>query len=330
MRRRQFIAGLGSAAAWPVVARAQQATMPVIGFLSAQSAEDDYKNRTVPFHQGLKEAGYVEGQNVAVEYRYAENQYDRLPALAADLVRRRVAVIATGSTPAALAAKAATTTIPIVFSTGADPVALGLVASLNRPGANVTGIANLAGELAPKQLQLLRRLIPTSVVFGILADPAFPPTPSIITDLQTAAHTLGLQIIVANARTDSDLEPAFASFSQHHVGAVLITNSPFYGARTEQLAALAARHAVTVIVAAGGAPARAAKAATPAGADQQCTGMLLDGGRKSGRDLAFGRGTESQQAHPENTGRRLQIGLLKTGGAERAAHQVCNRGDASR
>jgi putative ABC transport system substrate-binding protein len=247
MKRREFIAGLGSAAAWPLVARAQQAAMPVIGFLSAQSLEDDYKNRIVPFLQGLKETGYVEGQNVAVEYRWAENQYDRLPALADDLVRRRVAVIATGSTPAALAAKAATMNIPVVFTTGGDPVALGLVASLNRPGANVTGIANLAGELAPKQLQLLRELIPTSVVFGILADPAFPPTPSIITDLQTAARTLGLRLIVANARTDSDLEMALTNFSQQHVGAVLVTNSTFYGARTEQLAALAAGHALPAI-----------------------------------------------------------------------------------
>jgi putative ABC transport system substrate-binding protein len=176
MQRRTFIAGLGSAAAWPVVARAQQSAMPVVGFLSPSSAEDDYKNVTVPFLQGLKEAGYVEGQNVAVEYRWAENQPNRLPALAADLVRRRIAVIVATDTAAALAAKVATATIPIVFATGGDPVALGLVASLNRPGANVTGHAQLTGELAPKRLQLLHELIPNAALAGALVDPAFPAT----------------------------------------------------------------------------------------------------------------------------------------------------------
>jgi putative ABC transport system substrate-binding protein len=247
MRRRQFIAGLGSAAAWPAVARAQQAAVPVIGYLGTQSADDDYKILTVPFLQGLKETGYVVGQNVAIEYRWAENQYDRLSALAADLVRRRVAVIVAPETPGALAAKAATTTIPIVFTTGGDPVALGLVASLNRPGANVTGIANLAGDLAPKRLQLLRQLLPNAVLFGVLADPAFPVTQSTIADLQAAARMLGLQLIVVNVRTDRDLEPAFATFSQQRVGAVLVNDSNFYNRRTEQFAALAARHALPAI-----------------------------------------------------------------------------------
>jgi putative ABC transport system substrate-binding protein len=156
-----------------MAARAQQPGMPVVGFLASQSADADYyKNVIVPFLQGLKETGYVEGQNVAIEYRWAENQFDRLPALAADLVRSRVAVIAALSVPAALAARAATTTIPIVFLAGGDPVSLGLVASLNRPGGNLTGTAILSGELAPKRLQLLRELIPDSVRFGILADPA--------------------------------------------------------------------------------------------------------------------------------------------------------------
>jgi putative ABC transport system substrate-binding protein len=247
MNRRQFIAGLGGAAAWPLAARAQQPAMPVIGFLSPQSADDDYKQSAVPFLQGLQETGYVEGQNVAVIYRYAENQYDRLPSLAADLVRRRVAVIVTSGTPAALAAKAATATIPILFSTGGDPVALGLVASLNRPGANLTGIANLAGELAPKRLQLLRQLLPNAALFGVLADPAFPVTQSTIADLEAAARMLGLQLVVVNARTDSDLEPAFATFSQQHVGAVLVSDSAFYSRRMEQLAELAARHALPAI-----------------------------------------------------------------------------------
>jgi putative ABC transport system substrate-binding protein len=158
-----------------MVARAQQPAMPVIGWLGGQSADDDYKNVTVPFLQGLKEAGYVEGQNVAIEYRWAENQMDRLPSLAADLVRRRVAVIVASGSSATVAAKAATT-IPIVFASGMDPVALGLVASLNRPGANITGISNLQAELAPKQLQLLRELMPNVALFGLLADPAFPGT----------------------------------------------------------------------------------------------------------------------------------------------------------
>jgi putative tryptophan/tyrosine transport system substrate-binding protein len=244
MRRREFIAGLGGAAAWPVVARAQQSVVPAIGLLSFQSAEIEYQNVIVPFLQGLKETGYVEGQNVAVEYRYAENQYDRLPALAADLVRRRVAVIVAPGTEATLAAKAATPTIPIVFSTAVDPVAFGLVASLNRPGANLTGFANLSGELSAKQMQLLHELLPNAALFGVLVDRAFPATPSTIADLRAAARTLDRQLVVVNARTDSDLEAAFASFSQQRVGAVLVLTSTFYNRHMEQLAALAARHAL--------------------------------------------------------------------------------------
>jgi putative ABC transport system substrate-binding protein len=220
--------------------------MPVIGWLATQSAEL-VKNFTASFLQSLKETGHVEGQNVAIEYRYAENQLDRLPALAADLVHRRVAVIVATGAFEALAAKAATTTIPVVFATGLDPVALGLVASLNRPGANLTGIANLTVELGPKQLQLLREVIPNAARFGVLADPAFPDIQSRIADLQAAARTLGLQLIVVNARTDSDLETTFATFSRVHVGAVLVSPSGFYNQHTEQLAALAARHALPAI-----------------------------------------------------------------------------------
>jgi putative ABC transport system substrate-binding protein len=247
MRRREFIVGLGSAAAWPVVARAQQPALPIVGFLIPQSADEVYKNMTVPFLQGLKEAGYVEDQNVHVEYRYAENKFDRLPALATDLVRRRVAVILAGGIDASLAAKAATTTTPVVFLSAADPVAMGLVASLSRPGANLTGSAILQAELAPKQLQLLHELIPNAALFGVLADPASPTTQFIITDLQAAAPALGLQLAVVDAGTDSDLEPAFASFSQQRVGAVLVGSSAFFNRRSEQLAALAARHALPAI-----------------------------------------------------------------------------------
>jgi len=247
IRRREFIAGLGSAAAWPVVARAQQPAMPVIGFLSTQSAELEYKNVTIPFLQALKETGYVEGQNVAVEYRYAENQFDRLPALAADLVRRRVAVIVAVANEAALAAKKATMTVPIVFTTGGDPVALGLVAALNRPGANVTGIVNLSAELAPKRLQLLRELVPKADRFGALVDPGVAPTQSVVADLQAGAHRLDLQLFVANARTASDLEMAFATFSQQRVGAILIGTSSFFSRYAEQIAALAARQALPAI-----------------------------------------------------------------------------------
>jgi putative ABC transport system substrate-binding protein len=247
IKRREFIAGLGSAAAWPVVARAQQPPVPVVGFLSSQSAEVDYNDVTVPILQSLKETGYVEGQNVAIEYRYAENQFDRLPALAADLVRLRVGVIIASGNEAAAAAKAATTALPIVFAVGGDPVTMGLVSSINRPGANVTGYANLAGELAPKRLQLLREVIPHATRFGVLADPSSLPTQSVIADLQAASRTLGLQLVIANVRTDSDLETAFASFSQQRVGAVLLTNGVFFNRRSKQLAALAIRHSLPAI-----------------------------------------------------------------------------------
>jgi putative ABC transport system substrate-binding protein len=249
MKRRAFIAGLGSTAAWPLMAGAQQAAMPVIGVILTQSADDDYKNITGPFLQGLKETGYIDGQNVTVEYSYAENQIDqlRLRALAADFVRRRVAVIVAQGNTVAAAAKEVTATIPIVFSAGFDPVASGIVASLNRPGANITAIANLAAELAPKQLQLLRELAPSAAVFGVLADTVVPNAQFVVANLQAAARTLGLQLIVESASTDSDLETAFASFSQQRVGAVLVNNSNFYNRRMEQLAALAARHALPAI-----------------------------------------------------------------------------------
>jgi putative ABC transport system substrate-binding protein len=218
-----------------------------IGFLSFQSADVDFKDVTVRFLQGLKETGYVEGQNVAIERRYAENQFDRLPALAADLVRRQVAVIGASGNQAAVAAKTATTAIPIVFAVGGDPVSLGLVASLNRPGTNATGVANLSSEIAPKRLQLIRELLPNAVQFGVLADPTYAGIQSLMADLQAAARILGAQLLVSNARTDSDLKAAFASFSQQRVGAVLVGNGVFYNRHAEHLVALAARHALPAI-----------------------------------------------------------------------------------
>ena len=239
MRRREFIAVLGSAAAWTLTARAQQVALPVVGWLSPQSAY------TIPFLQGLKETGYVEGQNVAIEYR--DNQSDRLPAHLADLVRRRVAVIVAPGVGAALAAKGATTTIPIVFTGGGDPVATGLVASLNRPGGNVTGSVTLTAELSPKRLQLLHELLPNAALLGVLEDPAAPNTLSTLPDIQTAARRLGLQLVIVYARTDSDLETAFATFSQQRVGAFLFGNANFFNRSTEQLAGLAARYKLPAI-----------------------------------------------------------------------------------
>jgi putative ABC transport system substrate-binding protein len=241
IRRREFITLLGGAAAWPLAARAQQRPVPVIGYLSTGFA-DDYKMVTVPFLQSLKESGYVEGQNVAIEYRWAENQPDRLPALAADLVRRRVAVIVAFGNVPALPAKAATATIPIVFYTGTDPVASGLVASLNRPGGNVTGSALLSGELVPKRLQLLHEVVPDAVLFGFLGNAPAGPA-----GLETAARTLGLQVVVANVGSDSELEMAFATFSQQGTRGVVVSNGPFNNRRMDQLAALAARHALPAI-----------------------------------------------------------------------------------
>src|SRR6516225_1201642 len=217
MKRREFITLLGAgAAAWPLVARAQQPALPVIGYLATGSAEV-MSNRLAAFRKGLSETGYVEGHNVAIEYRWAQNEYDRLPELAADLVRRRVAVIATpGSAQGSLAAKAATTTIPVVFSTGVDPVKVGLVASLNRPGGNVTGVISMTGALGPKQLGLLQELLPGATRFAVLANPNNATTAFVINDLRNAALTAGGQIDVLNAATNLDIDTALASLVQNH------------------------------------------------------------------------------------------------------------------
>jgi putative tryptophan/tyrosine transport system substrate-binding protein len=247
MRRRNFIALLGGAATtWPLAARAQQPKVPVVGWLGAESREaEDF--RVVPFRQGLKEAGYVEGQNLTIEYRGAEGQSDRLSALAADLVRRQVAVIAAPGLAAALAAKAATTTIPIVFQFAADPVQLGLVASLSRPGGNITGVISLNVEVRPKQLELLHELVPNAGVIGMLVNPNNPDAEIQSRDAQAAAGRLALQLHVLHARTERDFDAAFASSVQLRAGALAIGSDVLFFSRSRQLGALAFRHAIPAI-----------------------------------------------------------------------------------
>jgi putative ABC transport system substrate-binding protein len=247
VKRREFITLLGgTAVGWPLAARAQQPAVPVIGFLNGASPEG-YAPYVAAFHQGLKEAGYVEGQNVAIEYRWAQGQYDRLPALAADLVRRQVAVIAVGTNPAAPAAKAATATIPIVFTTGLDPVQEGLVASLNRPGGNLTGVTALAVEVGPKGLELLHELVPAATVIALLVNPTNPSAEALSSDLQTAARTLGLQLHILRASTERDFDRVFATLLQLRAGGLVIGTDGFFNTQSEQLATLTVRHAVPAI-----------------------------------------------------------------------------------
>jgi putative tryptophan/tyrosine transport system substrate-binding protein len=245
MTRREFITLLGgAAAAWPIAARGQQPPVPLIGVLSSRSLGDSVE-MLVAFRQGLNELGFFEHQNVAIEYRWAEGQYDRLPAFAADLVRRQVAVIlAVGSVPSPLAAKAATSTIPIVFVVGGDPIKFGLVTSLSRPGGNVTGVTVMSGTLTAKRLELLRELVPKTGVIACLVNPSSPEAQAQLADIQAAAHTIGQEILTLNAANESEIDAAFAKVVEQRVGALLVGNDALFVLRREQIVTLAARHAV--------------------------------------------------------------------------------------
>jgi len=259
MRRREFVALLGgAAAAWPLTARAQQPALPVIGLINGATRGEPALRNMDAFRQGLSETGYIEDRNITIEYRWAEDHEDRLPGLAADLVRRNVTMIAAAGTPAALAAKAATAVIPIVFETAGDPVTLGLVASLNQPGRNVTGVTQLSSELVSKRLGLLHDLIPAAKIIGLLVNPKDPRVGTQSSDMQEAARALGLQIHILNASTEAEIDAAFAGLVQVRAGALIVGTGTFFNVRREQLVALAARHKVPVIyqyrlfVAAGG------------------------------------------------------------------------------
>jgi len=244
MKRREFITLLGGVAAWPLAARAQQTGMPVVGFLGSASPEA-YARRLPAFHQALKETGYVEGQNVEVEYRWAQGRSDRLRALAAELVRRQVALIVAAGSSSALAAKAESTTLPIVFSAATDPVKVGLVASLNRPGGNVTGVTSLNVEVGPKRLELLHEVVPSATSMALLVNPTNPSIAEPFSrTLQEAARALGLQLHVLHASSEREIEAAFATLVKLRAGGLVIMPDPFFLAHNEQLAALTVRHSV--------------------------------------------------------------------------------------
>jgi putative ABC transport system substrate-binding protein len=249
MRRREFIGSLiGTAVAWPVAASAQQPKMPVIGYLSPRSPEFDI-GRLTDFRKGLNETGYVEGQNVVIEYRWAQGQYERLAALAADLVSRQVAAIVTVGTPATLAAKVATSTIPIVFSVGVDPVEFGLVASLNRPGGNITGVTAITGLLAAKRLELLHELVPSASVIAVLVNPTNPTTETQTREVRNAAPSFGLQLEFQSASTESEIDAAFGTLGELRAGVLLFIGDPIFDYHRNQIVLLAARRAIPAIYA---------------------------------------------------------------------------------
>ena len=318
MKRRQFIRLIGGAAVvWPLAARAQQPGMPVIGFLGS-SSPDLFARPLSAFRQGLNETGYVEGRNVTIEYRWANGQNDRLPALAADLVRRHVNVIAApGSTPAALAAKAATATIPVIFQVGTDPVAAGLVASLARPAGNVTGVTNINTELIPKRLELLRELIPTAKLIALLVNPTSPfITESISKDLQLATRAVGLQLHILNASTEYDFDTVFATFTKLRADVLVIAPDAMFISRSEQLGTFTLRHAVPAVTqfrefaAAGGLMSYGGSFTEPTRLVGVYTGRVLKGEKPA--DLPVMQATKVELVINLKTAKALGINVPNT------------------
>jgi putative ABC transport system substrate-binding protein len=274
MRRRAFIVVLGGAAAWPLAARGERA-MPLVGLLTSRGQSDVVLGDIAAFRQGLSEIGYLEGRNVAIEYRFAENRSERLPQLAADLVRRQVAVIAAMGAPAALAVKAATATIPVAFGIGDDPVKLGLVASLSRPGGNLTGQTGLLAEVGPKRLELLHELLPTVTVMAVLLNPTNPAVETLVEDLQAAARALGLTLHLLHASSEREIDTAFAALPQLRASALLIGNDAFFNSQIERLPAMALRYAIPAIY--------SLRAYAAAGGLISYGGSITDGYRQVGR-----------------------------------------------
>jgi putative ABC transport system substrate-binding protein len=316
VKRRKFITLLGGAATvWPLTARAQQPVMPVIGFFSAASPAS-FSGRIRAFQQGLSETGYAEGRNVAIEFRWANDRLDRLPDMAADLVRRPVAVIAATGTPTALAAKAATTTIPIVFQTVADPVQIGLVASLNRPGGNLTGLSTLGLEVGPKQLELLHRLIPAVTTMALLVNPTFPDTTSLAQKLQSSARALGLDLYVMHASGEHDFDAVFNTIRELRAGALVITTNPLFTSRRERLATLALRHGIPAIyqyrefAAAGGLMSYGASFTDSLRLVGIYTGRILNGEKPA--DLPVQQATKLELVLNLNTAKALGLAIPET------------------
>jgi putative tryptophan/tyrosine transport system substrate-binding protein len=316
MERREFITLLaGAAAGWPLAVRAQQLAMPVIGILSNPS-RNALPAAFASFHRGLKDAGYVEGQNVAIEYRFADGQVDRLPALATDLVNRKVDVLVAMANAAALAAKAVTTTIPVVFAIGGDPVKLGLVESLNRPGGNITGVSFFLTQLESKRLGLLHELVPHATEIAVLINPTQPVASDQVNEVKDAARALGLNVHIIHAASESDLEPAFATCAQLRAGGLLVTSDPFFNVANKQIIALAARDAIPAIyefsefVAIGGL---ASYGSSPTEAFHQTgiyAGNILDGAKIA--DLPAVQTTKFELAINLKTAKKLGLDIPPT------------------